>query len=662
MNRPTLRSFSLHTEAAGTAQPDAFGPFRVLHQIGAGALGPVFRAYDQSGDRLVAVKLFQVELAPERVHQLVADFERLIAAGLNRPGIAAPIATGIAGNSPYLVEEFVSADSLDVLIRDYGPAPAANAAQIAVQLAGALDFAAVVNITHGALHPRDVLLSTDEARLTGLGIVPALEQVGAKGPLRRPYTAPERLGGQRWDRRADIFSLAAIVFEVLTGRRIQGTGRTAADALPEVAGTDVNALRAAFARALAPAPADRFETALEFAAAIRASLSKAPSQTAPASARYAAPAEPPIRVAAAPPVERPKVSPPREEPVVAPTPSVAAAAQLPFDPAEPSDFELRAAETARYDDVQAGPAIIAPGAVQNARPVPPPLLGLGSSGPEPDLTPLQRSQSAMWPLVLALVVGLALGFAAGYGVGNHDRAAAASAAASQSTVQPAAAASGVPAATTGREFTEGSVADSAKAEPPKIESKIEPPSVVPTPRPAARAEPNESEVAARPGGRLTVHSTPSGARVFVDGRERGRTPTTVRDLARGTHRVRVMEDGYAAAERRVTVSGSHAQTITVGLTRSRTEPVAPPAARAAPAAPKPPPPERFLGELTVESRPDGARVFVDGKLVGTSPMLLAQLGAGEHVVRLEHEGYRTWSSSVRVVAGERNRITASLER
>jgi hypothetical protein len=71
---------------------------------------------------------------------------------------------------------------------------------------------------------------------------------------------------------------------------------------------------------------------------------------------------------------------------------------------------------------------------------------------------------------------------------------------------------------------------------------------------------------------------------------------------------------------------------------------------------------RFVGDLTVESRPAGANVFVDGKLVGTTPVQLPALNAGEHVVRLERDGYRRWSSLIRVVASERNRVTASLEK
>src|SRR5215216_6424984 len=138
MMPPSREESSLHTEAAGAAPPDAFGPFRVLHQIGAGTLGPVFRAYDATRERLVAVKLFALDLPPERGHQLVAEFERLIAADLTHPVLATPLAAGIHGVSAYLVQEYVAADSLDLAVREYGPAPASDGLRVAAQLAGAL--------------------------------------------------------------------------------------------------------------------------------------------------------------------------------------------------------------------------------------------------------------------------------------------------------------------------------------------------------------------------------------------------------------------------------------------------------------------------------------------------------------------------------------------
>src|SRR4051812_23728122 len=133
--------------------PDAFGPFRVLHQVGVGALGPVFRAYDSRQERLVAVKIFRLDLAPERVHELVARLQHMVDANLVHPALVSPIATGIVGTSAYLAQDFVAADSLDVVIREFGPVSPDEAARVALQLAGALDHAAAANIWHGALHP-----------------------------------------------------------------------------------------------------------------------------------------------------------------------------------------------------------------------------------------------------------------------------------------------------------------------------------------------------------------------------------------------------------------------------------------------------------------------------------------------------------------------------
>jgi hypothetical protein len=71
---------------------------------------------------------------------------------------------------------------------------------------------------------------------------------------------------------------------------------------------------------------------------------------------------------------------------------------------------------------------------------------------------------------------------------------------------------------------------------------------------------------------------------------------------------------------------------------------------------------RFAGALMIVSRPPGAAVFMDGKPVGATPLSLPSVPAGTHAIRIEQEGYRRWTSAVRVVASEQNRITASLER
>jgi hypothetical protein len=114
-------------------------------------LGPVFRAYDQERDRLVAIKLFSLELPPRGTHQLVTEFEPHRRRS-NASRDCASVATGTAGSFRHLAVEHARR-VVDSAVRDYGPAPAVDAAGRG-PAADALDFAASVTISHGA-HPRD---------------------------------------------------------------------------------------------------------------------------------------------------------------------------------------------------------------------------------------------------------------------------------------------------------------------------------------------------------------------------------------------------------------------------------------------------------------------------------------------------------------------------
>ncbi|HEX3644237.1 MAG TPA: PEGA domain-containing protein [Vicinamibacterales bacterium] len=579
----------MHTDAAGAASPDAFGPFRVLHQIGAGTLGPVFRAYDSTRERLVAVKLFKLDLPPERAHHLAAEFEQLIAAGIEHPAVVAPLATGISGVSAFLAQDYVAADSLDLAVREYGPAPAGSALRVAAQLAGALDAAAAAQIAHGALHPRDVLLSSDDTRLTGLGVTRALEKAGVIAPVRRPYSAPERIAGGDWDRRADVFSLAALMHELMWGRRVSGLGAKAAGSLTAIAGSDLAALQGVFARALAENRDDRFESALEFAEALRAAC-------------------PGVAVAPEPAVVH-KRRAVREE-----------APRLPLgevvEEAVP-EIEYQAAPEMSHEPLPFEPPALMPAGLV--------------TGHDPDaMSAIDRTRSAVWPLVLALVVGIAIGFAGGFFAGSREQ---------PSTVAAAAPTVVAPEGQNSELRTQNSELRTRNSEPKKQESAIS----------------NLQSAASE--GRLRVRSRPVGAHVVVDGKDYGVTPAVVPDLARGAHRVTITRDGFATLERRFVISSARpAQSMTVTLLRAGAATPARSVAADAPAA------SRFTGALAVDSRPAGARVFVDNKVVGTTPMALPAVSAGSHVIRLEHDGYLRWSSSVRVIASEQNRVTASLER
>ncbi len=151
--------------------PESFGPFRVLHQIGAGTLGPVFRAYEPAGtnrDRLVAIKVFRLDLTPEQAASLVAELNALVAADLTHPHIAAPIAAGLEHGTAYLAQEYAVGESLDVVLRENGPMSIAGGVALVEALAGALDFAADRGVRHGSLHLRDILVGADGAARHGV--------------------------------------------------------------------------------------------------------------------------------------------------------------------------------------------------------------------------------------------------------------------------------------------------------------------------------------------------------------------------------------------------------------------------------------------------------------------------------------------------------------
>jgi hypothetical protein len=608
----------------------------------------VFRAYDSTRERLVAVKLFKLDLPPERAHQLVAEFEQLIAANLAHPALVTLLATGISGVSAFLAQDYVAADSLDLTIREYGAAPAGNALRVAAQLADALDVAADARITHGALHPRDVLLSSDDTRLTGLGITRALGKIGVVAPVRRPYSAPERIAAGEWDRRADIFSLAALIHELLWGRRVSGLGERAVASLTDIAGSDLAALREVFARALAEEPDERFESAREFAAALKDAcpgVTVAP-EPAPAKRRPVRTVEPRLPLdqgpESAPEEAAAETAAPEVVPIVPATETglesfVAEESSVAVAPAAAPEIEYQVAAGMRHDPPPYEPRVSMP-------------AGL-ITGHDPEaMSAMERTRSAVWPLVLALVVGIAIGFAGGFFAGSRER---------PSTVAAAipAAVAPVPA---GKEFTEGAVAAAASApaapQPKRnVELKTQSSEVeARKPEPKNQQSATSNLQSAAPEGRLLVRTRPAGARVAVDGKDYGMTPAAVRDLARGAHRVQITRDGFAPMERRVVISASRpAQSMSVALVPVR---AAAPARAAATAG------SRSTGALAVDSRPAGARVFVDDKAVGTTPMALPSVSAGSHVIRLEHDGYRHWSSSVRIVASEQNRVTASLER
>jgi PEGA domain len=463
------------------------------------------------------------------------------------------------------------------------------------------------------------------------------------------------MAGGEWDRRADVFSLAVLMYELMSGKRVSGLGARATQNLTEIPDADLPMLRAVFARGLAENPADRYETALEFAEALKDAcpdvvVAPEPAIAAPVqTARGDEPRLPLIEAAegeatvlqpAPPPPASDRREPRRRSPRRDARDAGAAVDRTDLvKGVGPVDLDISAPPIAEPDVIYQSAAEMqhdpAPDEPASASPI-----GLIAGHDPGSISALDRTRSAVWPLVLALGVGVAIGFAGGFFAGSREQPTVTATTAREVTQNAAPGTAAAPKSEVRSQKSEGEVtkAEAQKAEPSNLKSAIS----------------NLQSPAAE--GRILVRSRPAGAKVVVDGADYGLTPATVRGLARGAHRVKITRDGYAPEERRFVVTSSRpAQSMTVALAPARA--VAPARAEAPTASTG-----RFAGALAVDSRPAGAKVFMDGTLVGTTPIALPSVPAGSHAIRLEYEGYRRWSSSVRVVASEQNRVTASLER
>jgi hypothetical protein len=304
-----------------------------------------------------------------------------------------------------------------------------------------------------------------------------------------------------------------------------------------------------------------------------------------------------------------------------------------------------------------------------------PGLGLGSSSPSlindtsvPDIPPSVLEEAAadrQRPVMLERALILGLGLVLGFAAGQFRREMVPTAPSTTAAPRPVEG----QAATTGRgtavaSETTVSVPPPANAtaasseRPPAVSSPA--PVKTPAPPPAPRVKPVTA-------GRLIVTSNPAKAGVTINGKWSGRTPLTLDNLKFGKYEVRVVEKGFEVARERFTLSESAAsRTVDVALRRVPADkpaslPEPRPAQSTAAAAPTKPP-VAATGAIFVDSRPRGARVFVDGKEVGVTPLTLAAQPVGSHVVRLELADHQSVTATTQVVGQKTASVTLSLDR
>ena len=208
---------------------EEFGPYRLEHLIGRGGMGEVHRAWDTRRGRTVALKRLPAPLAGDPEFQARFRRESALAAQLSEPHIIPIHDFGEINGTLFIDMRLVDGTDLASVVKSEGPMAPRRAIGILAQVAGALDAAHAAGLVHRDVKPSNVLVrghDEDEfAYLIDFGIAraaagqtsgPALTLTGATlGTL--DYMAPERFENRPVDGRADVYSLACMLFELLTG-------------------------------------------------------------------------------------------------------------------------------------------------------------------------------------------------------------------------------------------------------------------------------------------------------------------------------------------------------------------------------------------------------------------------------------------------------------
>jgi len=249
---------------------ETLGHYKILDRIGAGGLGDVYRARDTLRGRTVALKVIDAAIGgdPERRERLMRDARA--ASAVSHPNIAALYEVGEDQGELFLAFEFVPGETLQAAIAGR-PLNPRRAVDLALQVADALAEAHAAGLVHGRL-ASDAIIVTPKgnAKVIDLGFAAwtgrrlsragAPAGVGAASSAAVDATAPpEQVRGEPSDHRVDVFSLGALVFEMLTGRPFDGT---AGPTLP-------NALGPIVSKALAADPGNRHDSIATLAAELR---------------------------------------------------------------------------------------------------------------------------------------------------------------------------------------------------------------------------------------------------------------------------------------------------------------------------------------------------------------------------------------------------------
>ncbi|MCA8970117.1 MAG: serine/threonine protein kinase [Planctomycetes bacterium] len=281
------------TALPSTDTGTSIGEFRILERIGSGGMGVVYRAYQPSLDREVAIKLIRTDRTIDPNASLRLRREAMVMASLDHPNLTPVYAIGQEDDQLYIVMRLLRGSNLEAASIPMAPA---EAARIGIALASALQAVHEVGVLHRDLKPANVILENGAPWIVDFGLA-KLERASTRltqsqsAPGTLAYMAPESLHGeaQVFDPRIDVYGLGATLYELIAGRPPFDAANTAQmirqllydDPPPlRLPGRDRD-LETIVLHALEKNPSSRFATARELQSDLERYISGEPISTNP---------------------------------------------------------------------------------------------------------------------------------------------------------------------------------------------------------------------------------------------------------------------------------------------------------------------------------------------------------------------------------------------
>lgn len=271
--------------------PERIGPYQISGKLGEGGMGVVYSADDTRLNRPVALKMIRDSGGNESLRKRFLR-EAQAAAHVNHPNICRIYDIGEMEGHPFLVMELLEGESLAGRIAR-GPLPLPEAVQVTLSILSALAALHNCSIVHRDLKPSNVFLSLHGVKLLDFGLAkPVMSPMDTDSPtqteitqqgilaLTPRYGSPEQVTGKEADYRSDLFSLGAVLFEMLTGKpafdgesMVEIFHAVLYDSPPALTGSQaVSSVDRILRRAMAKSPTERFQSAEAMAAELRAAV------------------------------------------------------------------------------------------------------------------------------------------------------------------------------------------------------------------------------------------------------------------------------------------------------------------------------------------------------------------------------------------------------